>query len=218
MTGQATPIGFHDVGWRVMAYAAGTRYRTASLAEGARLAAIVSRLADRSGRRVDMDLRADGVTVRLFVNDDGQLTEQDVMLAGDIAGAAHEIGLDPEPTGPQMIQVAIDALSIPDVLPFWQAVLDYDVLGDTLVDPKFEGPTVWFQQMDAPRPQRNRVHIDVYLPQDQAEARMAAALAAGGRVVYDGHAPDWWTLADPEGNEVDVAPWPDRIEEDAGPA
>ena len=35
-------------------------------------------------------------------------------------------------------------------------------------------------------------------------------LAAGGRIVYDGHAPDWWTLADPEGNEVDVAPWPDR--------
>jgi 4a-hydroxytetrahydrobiopterin dehydratase len=27
--------------------------------------------------------------------------------------------------------------------------------------------------------------------------------------VNDEHAPYWWTLADPEGNEVDVAPWPD---------
>ena len=33
--------------------------------------------------------------------------------------------------------------------------------------------------MDAPRPQRNRIHVDVYLPVDQAEARIAAALAAG---------------------------------------
>ncbi|MET0577173.1 MAG: VOC family protein, partial [Ilumatobacteraceae bacterium] len=30
-------------------------------------------------------------------------------------------------------------------------------------------------------------------------------LAAGGRVVYDAEAPEWWTLADPEGNEVDIA-------------
>jgi 4a-hydroxytetrahydrobiopterin dehydratase len=64
--------------------------------------------------------------------------------------------------------------------------------------------------MDAARPQRNRIHIDVYLPVEQAEARIAAALAAGGYLVSDEHAPEWWTLADAEGNEVDVAPWPDR--------
>ena len=56
--------------------------------------------------------------------------------------------------------------------------------------------------MDAPRPQRNRVHVDVFVPNDAAEARVAAALAAGGRLVDDSHAPDWWTLADAEGNEV----------------
>jgi 4a-hydroxytetrahydrobiopterin dehydratase len=58
--------------------------------------------------------------------------------------------------------------------------------------------------MDAP-PQRNRIHIDVWMQRDQAEARIAAALAAGGRLVSDQQAPMWWTLADPEGNEVDVA-------------
>jgi 4a-hydroxytetrahydrobiopterin dehydratase len=50
--------------------------------------------------------------------------------------------------------------------------------------------------MDGPRPQRNRVHIDVAVPHGQAE---------GGRLVSDEDAPEWWTLADAEGNEVDVA-------------
>jgi 4a-hydroxytetrahydrobiopterin dehydratase len=59
--------------------------------------------------------------------------------------------------------------------------------------------------MDPPRTARNRIHLDVSVPYDQAEARVAAALAAGGRLVSDAHAPMWWTLADAEGNEVDVA-------------
>jgi 4a-hydroxytetrahydrobiopterin dehydratase len=180
--------------------------------QGARLADAIGGLAARSGIDPDVDLRRDGVTVRLTVSEDGELSEQDAILAGEIAAAARELDLNVDLGGVQMIQVAIDAMSIPDVVPFWQAVLGYEVHGDSLLDPKFEGPTVWFQQMDAPRPQRNRIHVDVYLPQDQTEARIAAALAAGGRIVYDGHAPDWWTLADPEGNEVDVAHWPDRTE------
>jgi 4a-hydroxytetrahydrobiopterin dehydratase len=76
---------------------------------------------------------------------------------------------------------------------------------EDLIDPRGRGPALWFQPMDAPRPQRNRIHIDVFVPHEVAEARIAAALAAGGRLVSDEHAPMWWTLADPEGNEVDVA-------------
>lgn len=34
---------------------------------------------------------------------------------------------------------------------------------------------------------------------------MAAALAAGGRLLDDSNAPAWWTLADPVGNVADVA-------------
>jgi hypothetical protein len=64
--------------------------------------------------------------------------------------------------------------------------------------------------MDGPRPQRNRIHIDVYVPHDQAEARVTAAIAAGGHVVSDNNAPGWWTLADAKGNEVEIASWPDR--------
>jgi 4a-hydroxytetrahydrobiopterin dehydratase len=100
----------------------------------------------------------------------------------------------------------MDALATAAVRPFWRAVLGYDEVGDEdLLDPRARGPGIWFQPMDEPRPQRNRLHIDVFVPNDVAETRVAAALAAGGRLVDDSHSPDWWTLADAEGNEVDVA-------------
>ena len=61
--------------------------------------------------------------------------------------------------------------------------------------------------MESPRTGRNRFHIDIYVPPDQVQARIDAALAAGGQIVSDAHAPGWWTLADPEGNEADLAIW-----------
>jgi 4a-hydroxytetrahydrobiopterin dehydratase len=209
MSGSIAPSRFHEVDWRVMAYAACTHFRTRSLKEGVALASAISRLAEASGQHPDIDLRTDGVTVRLKVDEDGALSEADASLAGEISDAGRELGIPVELEGLQQLQIAIDALVIPDVMPFWAAVLGYRQMFDVLVDPHSEGPTIWFQQMDAARPQRNRIHIDLYLPEDQARARIDAAMAAGGRIVSDAHAPEWWTLADPEGNEVDVAPWPD---------
>ena len=113
-----------------------------------------------------------------------------------------------DPSAVQHVQISIDALVTAEVLPFWRAVLGYRAAGgEDVLDPHRRGPPFTFQQMDAPRPQRNRIHIDVYVPRDQAEARIAAALAAGGHMVNDTHAPHWWTLADAEGNEVDLAIW-----------
>jgi 4a-hydroxytetrahydrobiopterin dehydratase len=90
-------------------------------------------------------------------------------------------------------------------------VFGYRQVGDdNLLDPRGRGPSLWFQHMDAPRPQRNRVHVDISVPHDQAGARVAAALAAGGHLVSDEHAPAWWTLADAEGNEADLATWMGR--------
>ncbi|MCP3937711.1 MAG: hypothetical protein GY708_20350, partial [Actinomycetia bacterium] len=77
-------------------------------------------------------------------------------------------------------------------------------------DPLRNGPTICFQLMDAPRPQRSRMHVDVSVPHDVAEERVAAAIAAGGRLVSDEHARSFWVLADPEGNEACVCTWQDR--------
>ena len=205
------PQRFHEVDWRVVRDDASTHFRTGSFAAGVALVEAIGRLADAANHHPDVDLRSDGVTVRLGTHDVDGLREREVALARQISAAARELGVPVDLTGLQIVQVAIDALVIPDVLPFWRAVLGYEQVGDEdLVNPHWQGPPFWFQQMDAPRPQRNRIHIDVYVPHDQAEARVAAALAAGGHVVSDENAPGWWTLADAEGNEVDVAPWPDQ--------
>ena len=60
--------------------------------------------------------------------------------------------------------------------------------------------------MDEPRPDGGgAIHVAVWVPTAEAEARVAAALAAGGRMVRDDRAPAWWTLADAAGNEADIA-------------
>ena len=152
-------------------------------------------------------------SVRLFTTapaPDG-LSSRDVEMARLISDAAHSAGLAAEPAEVQNVVVIIDALDISKVRPFWRAVLGYgDREGgpvDELSDPHRRKPVVCFQQMDAPRPQRNRIHLDVWLPHDQAEDRVAAAVRAGGRVVSQQMAPSWWVLADPEGNEACIATW-----------
>jgi 4a-hydroxytetrahydrobiopterin dehydratase len=211
MSETVTPQRFHEADWRVVRDDASTHFRTDSFAAGVALVNAIGRLANDANHHADVDLRPDGVTVRLRTESVGGLSEREVVLARQISEAARELSVPVDLTGLQMVQVAIDALVIPDVLPFWRAVLGYrKVGGEDLIDPHFQGPPFWFQQMDAPRPQRNRIHIDVYVPHDQAEARVAAGIAAGGHVVSDENAPGWWTLADAEGNEVDVASWPDR--------
>ncbi len=211
MTEKISVVRFHEVDWRLVREDASTHLRTESFAAGVALVNAIGKLADAANLHPDVDLRPEGVTVRLRSNNEGRMSEGDLALAGQISEAARQLGIPIDLAGLQMVQVAIDALVIPDVLSFWRAVLGYEQVGDEdLLDPHRQDPPVWFQQMDAPRPQRNRIHIDLYVPHYQAEARVAAAIAAGGHIVNDDNAPGWWTLADAEGNEVDVAPWPDQ--------
>jgi 4a-hydroxytetrahydrobiopterin dehydratase len=215
MTEPITPRQFHEADgvedWRVVGEGACAYFRTGSFAAGARLVDAIGGLAGLDDHHPDVDLRHGGVTVRLITVTDGYfgLSQRDVELARQVSAVARRLGVPADPSEVQTVQVTIDALVIPEVLPFWRAVLGYRERSDTpeedLVDPRGRGASFWFQQMDAPRPQRNRIHIDVWVPYEQAEARIAGAIAAGGRLVTDEHAPAWWVLADAEGNEACVA-------------
>jgi len=215
MTERITARQFHESpgveDWRVLFSGACAHFRSGSFAAGVALVDAIGSLADAADHHPDVDLRYRGVTVRLRTHDVDGLSERDVGLARQISEAARRLGVPAAPADVQDVQIAIDALVGPDVVPFWRAVLGYRQVGDEdLLDPRGRGPSLWFQHMDAPRPQRNRVHVDISVPHDQAEGRVAAALAAGGHLVSDEHAPAWWTLADAEGNEADLATWMGR--------
>ncbi|MDQ1615919.1 MAG: 4a-hydroxytetrahydrobiopterin dehydratase [Actinomycetota bacterium] len=215
MTEKITPRQFHESSgiedWRVVFEGACAHFRTKSFAVGVALVDEIGRLADAANHHPDVDLRYAGVTVRLVTHDVDGLSEHDVALAQQISAAARELGVAADPTRVQTVQVAIDRLVAAEVQPFWRAVLGYQEAGDEdLVDPQGRGPSIWFQQMDEPRTARNRIHVDISVPHDQAEARIAAAIAAGGNLVSDANAPAWWTLADAEGNEAVVATWMGR--------
>jgi 4a-hydroxytetrahydrobiopterin dehydratase len=216
MIKRITLLQFHEAegveDWRVLGDGVCTYFRTGSFAAGARLVHAISELAGVDDHHPDVDLRHEGVTVRLITNtpDYFGLSVRDVELARQISAVARQLGAPADASAVQTVQVAIDALVRADVMPFWRAVLGYrdrDAGGEDLSDPHRRGAPFWFQKMDAPRPHRNRIHIDVFVPHDQAEARVAAAIAAGGRLVTDKFAPTWWTLADAEGNEADVCTW-----------
>ncbi|WP_406071146.1 VOC family protein [Micromonospora sp. NBC_01638] len=212
MTVQITAGQFHAADgvedWRSLYHVVSAYFRTGSLNKGIALVDEIGRLADSDEQQyLNVDLRHAGVTV--------SLSRRDIALARRISAAAKELDIAGDPTALQLINVTLDAFVCADVLPFWQAVLGYcQIEDDYLADPSRRGPGLGLQQMDAVRPQRNRIHLDVAVPHDQAEARIAAALAAGGRLISDEHAPKWWVLADAEGNEACVATWLGRGQTD----
>jgi 4a-hydroxytetrahydrobiopterin dehydratase len=198
--------------WRVLAEGALIFFRTAAFAESARLLQTISEIPGIDDHPPAVDVRAGGVTVRLIsvIDDYFGMTERDVEVARHISDAARKAGVFADPSGLQSFLVIPGAADTAAVMPFWRAVLGYEPRPDSpeedLVDPQDRGPGFWFEQMGQPRADGGgAIHVAVWVPPEQAEARVAAALAAGGRMVRDDFAPTWWTLADAAGNEADIA-------------
>jgi 4a-hydroxytetrahydrobiopterin dehydratase len=204
--------------WRYALGRLEASYRCGTFGGAAALASAIAAAAERAGHHPDLDVRyPDWLHVALSTHAVDAVTNLDVDLAGEISALAAAAGAISEPWAAQALEVAIDAMDIEAVRPFWKAILDYedaparpDGRVVAIVDPLRIAPAFWFQQMDEPRLQRNRIHIDVTVPHDVAEARIAAALAAGGTLVSDRRARAFWILADPEGNEACICTWQDR--------
>ncbi|QEN17293.1 4a-hydroxytetrahydrobiopterin dehydratase [Mycobacterium sp. ELW1] len=205
------------LGWGLVLGAIYTEVAVSSLADAGETAALVVAAVGAGGQgHVGIDIRDDRVVVRLQSASVGAVTDVDIALAQAISSALSERDLHLSPGSVQALEIAIDALDIDAVRPFWQAITGYvdeagpSDLTDGLIDPAGRGPAIWFQQMDAPRPQRNRIHLDIDVPHDMASMRIAAAIAAGGTLLSDAQAPAFWVLADPEGNEACICTWQGR--------
>jgi len=222
MTTVVTATEFHartDLpDWRYALGRVEASYRCGSFPAATELASAIASAAERAEHHPDLDVRyPNWLHVALTTHAVDAVTNRDVELALEISALAATAGATAQPSAVRALEVAIDAMDIDLVRPFWKAVLGYaDALPRpdgqivAIVDPVRIGPAFWFQQMDQPRPQRNRIHIDVTVPHDVAEQRIAEALTAGGTLLSDRRARAFWILADPEGNEACICTWQDR--------
>ncbi|WP_344129968.1 VOC family protein [Luedemannella flava] len=187
-------------------------YRVASPTQQRDLAAAAATLADDAGFPLLIDLRPG-----LVIIDSGKdRWEADAHglgldftdLAADLQSAARELGATADPGLPRFVQLFLDAADVAAVRAFWVAALGYtpDRRTETsdIHDPRRLNPVLVFQQIDASeterRRQRNRIHVELAVPSDLPQARLATIVAAGGRLLDESEGR--WRVADPEGNEI----------------
>jgi 4a-hydroxytetrahydrobiopterin dehydratase len=195
--------------WVVLHGGATAVFRVSSLGDGAQLADAVAQVPGIEGAGVLVTIADDHLTVRL-TRGIWRLEPRHIELARAVSTVARQLGAAADRARAQEVSLAIAAHPDTVDVGFWRAVLGYAGLADdNAVDPLGHGSTVWMQDLDAAKPLRHAMHVDVSVAREQVQARLAAALAAGGRIVHHWNAPEAWTLADRAGNRVCICAWPD---------
>ena len=196
--------------WRVLFGELHARFRTGSFVKGLDLVNQIGEHAELMNHHPDVDLSYPAVTVRLSSHDVGGVTHRDVRLARTISGLAASLDAAADPTALQVLEIALDTADADEIKPFWAAVLGLVEADDELTDRTGRLPTLWFQETEPHEELRQRFHLDIRVPPEQARARIDAGLAAGGRLVSDEQAPSFWVLADAQGNKACVTTWQGR--------
>ncbi len=177
---QVAAEGLADWEWLVGAIEA--RYETGGFATGLELVNRIGAAAEEADHHPDLTLTWPLVHVRLVSHDAGGVTSRDVAMARRISEIAAEIGVTPTRDKLSRVEFGLDTADTPAAIRFWAAVLGYDVDDDiAVVDPDGRQVELWFQETDSHEASaRQRFHVDVSVPPDQAQTRIDAALAAGG--------------------------------------
>jgi len=197
---QVTAEGLAD--WRPVLGRLVTRVRTGDFVTGLAFVTKVTEAAEAANHHPDLDLRYPHVDVTLMSHDVGGTTQRDVRLARAISEIASGLGATVDPGGRTLVELGLDTWDAEEIGPFWAAVLGGDHADEQVVDPAGGVPTLWFQETDRHDVPRQRFHLDVWVPVDQAQSRIDAALAAGGMLVSTAEAPSFVVLADAQGNKA----------------
>lgn len=199
--------------WRRLAQGLHARYRTRDFRTGLALVDAAAQAAEEADHHPDITLRYAAVEFRLLSHDAGGVTARDVELARRITDLAAGLGVEATPQKLALVELGLDTADVAALGPFWAALLTgsaSNVAGDDVVDRTGQTPLLWFQLTDPHGTPRQRFHLDVWVPHDVADERIAAAVAAGGRVVDDSPAPSFTVLADADGNRACVCTCLDR--------
>ena len=211
----------HLTDWRKLAQGLHARYVVADFRSGARLLASIGDAVDGLGGHLRATVGDGFLDLKLISLDavyrdgDGNehvvewVTEQDVDLARRISEVAAEHGARPDPAGITNVELALDTAHEERLAAFWSALLTggqeargRGTIGNDVRDADGRVPYLWFQETEEHETPRQRFHLDVFVPGEHAQQRIAAAVDAGGVVVSE---EDGFTiLADPDGNKACV--------------
>jgi len=203
-------LGAETVGdWVVLHGGAAAVFVVPSLTAAVRLAEAVADVPGLEGSGALLTVSDRRRSVRLTRGVE-RIESHHLELARAISDLARQQGAVADRSAVQEVQIAVAARPEDLDVGFWRAVLGYATLADDNgVDPLGHGSTFWMQDLDPAKPLRHAMHIDVSVAREYAEERLAAAVAAGGRIVDESEAPAAWILADRAGNRVCIAAWPD---------
>ncbi len=195
--------------WVVLHGGATAVFRTGSLLEAARLATAVAQVPGLESSGVLLTVTGARLTVRL-TRGVWRLEQAHTELARAVSEVARTQGAVADRAAVHEVQLAVAAKPDEIDVRFWRAVLGHDEFDDdNAVDPLGHGSTVWLQELDPAKALRHAMHVDVSVAREHAEERLAAALAAGGRIVEETAAPSARILADRPGIRVCLTAWPD---------
>lgn len=206
--------------WRKLAQSLHARYLVDDFGAGARFVAAVGEAGDALGhhprvsmgeRYVDLKLVSDDAIYR---DDEGTelvvewVTRQDIDLARRITQIAADHKAHADPTSVSHIELGLDTARSATIAPVWAALVTGNAEdrgrgtpgGDEIRDGAGRVPNLWFGDADEDEAPRQRFHIEVYVPPEVVEQRIAAAVAAGGTVADDSEAPGLTVIADQDGN------------------
>lgn len=194
--------------WRLVGGRLMLSVRFADFATALAFVGAVGAVAEDQDHHPEVDLRWGRVVLAVASHDVHAITERDLRLVRAVTPLVADYGGTAEHPRLSEVEIAIVTVDPPRIRPFWAAVLGLRDSGtDALSDPQRRLPSVRFEQDDAPGAPSRRMRLDVCVPHDVAESRVAAALAAGGVLVSDANARAARVVADADGNEACVRTW-----------
>jgi len=197
--------------WRLLLNGLRARFRTGDFATGLDLVDRIGAAAEEADHHPDITLTYADVVVTLSSHDVGGITSRDIDLARRVSDLAAAVGASPDVERLTQLEPGLDTADGSRLGPFYAALLGVDLENGEPVDPTHQVPTLWFQEPaegDDGGPglpeqdHEQRWHLDVWVPWDQAEARLQAVQEAGGRLVSDAAAPAYWVVEDADGNRA----------------
>ena len=196
---QVTEASLDD--WRQIRNTLRARFQTGSFARGLEFANRIGDAAERRNHHPDVTLTYPEVKVSLTSHDVGGITDRDIDLAREISAIAADMGIARD-TSITDVELALDTDDHATIVGFYAALLDAESHGGDDLVPS-QAPSMWFQEPSEDTPSLppasppQRWHLDVWVPIDEAEARVQAVLAAGGTLVSDAMAPSFGSSKTP---------------------